>query len=42
MEEQPIKITVMGAAIIVAAIIAVFLLLRYLNEQHNKPNPPMA
>ena len=42
MEEQPIKITVMGAAIIVAAIIAVFLLLRYLNEQPNKPNPPMA
>lgn len=42
MEEQPMKVTVVGAAIVAAAIIAVFLLLRYLDEQRNETNPPKA
>jgi hypothetical protein len=42
MEEQPMKVTVIGAALIVAAVIAAILLLRYLDTRRDETNPPMA
>ena len=34
------KITVLGAALIVAAFIAAILLIRHFPPGHNQPNPP--
>ena len=42
MENQPMKVTVVGAALIVAAAIAVVLLLRYLDPRRDETNPLMA
>ena len=45
MENEGMRITVVGAALIVAAVIGVFLLIRYLNRGTEQPgsqegNPP--
>lgn len=42
MEGRPLRVTVIGAALIVAVGIAVILLLRYLDARRNEINPPMA
>ena len=40
MENEAMKITVVGIAVIVAAVIAAALLVRYLNNRTQPPRPP--
>jgi hypothetical protein len=40
MENAEMKITLVGIALIVAAVIAAILLLRHFVQERNQPNPP--